>query len=269
MKIAISRPTRTLEEARSLFQMARAAGFAGVQAKPHQINLANQEPSKFHSIFGDYANMIAAGLIVYPIPEPETWLNMIEPTLLFASQFGAEEICIVSGVSRSDTSAGRFRGVAGVLNDIGSVAKTYGTHVSLHNHAGCLFESAEDLDRLCEHLDPSLCGLTFDTAHAAKGGMVDLGEHITRLASHITNLHLKDVANEGHFCPLGQGTLDLTGVLNAIEAIGYERWLVVDEETKGLSAEQACTISMEFLMANGVKPSAEQGVAADADKPRS
>jgi sugar phosphate isomerase/epimerase len=261
LKIAISRRTKTYEEARSLFQAAHAAGFAGVQAKPHQYDLAELKPKRFQSIFGDYAQMIGAGLIVYPSTEPEAWLKAIEPILHFASHIGAEEICIVSGVSRSDTSARRVRSIGKILHEIGSIAGTYGTHISLHNHAGCLFESAEDLDRVTEHLDPSVCGITFDTAHAAKGGMVDLGGNIKRLASHITNVHLKDLASEGHFCPLGQGTLDLTGALNALEAIHYNGWLVVDEETKGLSAEHACSISMEFLRAHGVLPGTEQGAA--------
>jgi sugar phosphate isomerase/epimerase len=250
MKIAISRPSKGPDEARALFDAARATGFAGVQIKPQQYDLVEHDPGQFREFFGEGADMARAGLVVYPGSEPETWRDRLQPIIHFAAGIGAEEICICAAVGRSDESTERYRSVAEVLHDIGRIARTHAVQVSLHNHAGCLFENAEDLDKLAEHLDPSLCGITFDTAHAAKGGMVDLGEHITRLANHITNVHLKDLAQEGHFCPLGQGTLELTGVLKALEGIGYKRWLVVDEETEGLSVEQACSISMEFIKAN-------------------
>lgn len=86
---------------------------------------------------------------------------------------------------------------------------------SLHNHVNGLFERDTNLERIAVHLDPARCGLTFDTAHATKGGIADLGAAIPKFARHIVNVHVKDLAADGSFCPLGHGTLNLESVFVA------------------------------------------------------
>lgn len=251
-RLAISRPSAGLEGAVELFTEAAAAGFAGVQAKPQQYDLAGGDAARFASLFGSRGGLVRAGLVVYPGGDPEAWSARLVPLLAFAGRIGAEELCVCASVGRGDASPARFARIAEVLNAIGAAGRPHRVRVSLHNHAGCLFETADDLARISAGLDPALCGLTFDTAHAAKGGMTDLATPLRRLAPWITNVHLKDLAADGSFCPLGRGTLDLAAALAVLREVGYAKWLVADEETKGLGHREACTIAMRFLADHGL-----------------
>ena len=157
---------------------------------------------------------------------------------------------MVAAVDRSDTSARRFRRAASVLRKTGEQARQQGTSISVHTHANCLFESIEDLEKLLGHLKPEECGLTLDTAHAAKAGIQDIASLVNHFRAHLNNVHLKDFSKNGSFCPLGLGTLDLNSVLDALHGIGYDEWLIVDEESRDFTTEEAYRISMDFLDAH-------------------
>ena len=146
-----------------------------------------------------------------------------------------------------------MRGVAGVLNELGRQAKEAGAIISLHNHSdGAIFETIDDIERLFAHIDPAYCGLTFDTAHAVKGGITDLVGALKRYRSFVNNIHLKDVTADGQFCPLGQGTIDLEPIIALLQEWDYQHWLIVDEETKGLTVQQAFDEAASYLRNNGL-----------------
>jgi sugar phosphate isomerase/epimerase len=253
MKTAITLRTKTHQDTMSLFRAANECGYDGVQAKPAQYEAAQLDPEKFRETFGDGAGLIRAGVLVYLEAEPvERWMEIVAPVIRFAGGVGAEEICLCSSLDRSDLSEARFQGAAEVMNAIGSEARPHSIGVSMHNHAGCMFQNADDLAKLTAHLDPALAGVTFDTAHAAMGGVDDLAGTIVRFADHIRALHLKDMTQPGQYCLVGRGSLDLAGVLEAMTRVGPRRWVMVDEESSGMSVEEACRLSMDFLQQHGV-----------------
>ncbi|MBW3635320.1 MAG: sugar phosphate isomerase/epimerase, partial [Armatimonadetes bacterium] len=108
-------------------------------------------------------------------------------------------------------------------------------------------ETEEDIARLLERIDPEICGLTLDTAHAAKAGIPHVERLAVRFQRHLLNVHLKDLSAEGQFCALGQGTLPLRPILDALTAINYDQWLIVDEETASLQTDEAFSVAAEFL----------------------
>lgn len=247
MKIGISRISGSPEEAHEVFAAAVRHGFEGVQMKPQQYNFCELNPEIFKETYGELASLARGGLIIYPGGNFETWPGKLERLIPFATGIGAEQICICSSVDRSDVSPERFQKIATVLTEIGEEARRQGTWISIHNHANCLFESEKDLAMLFEHLEPKMCGFTLDTAHAAKAGIKDIASLVHRFRDHLNNVHLKDSSDSGVFCPLGHGTIELDNVLKALDAIGYDEWLVVDEESRDFSTDEAYRISMDFL----------------------
>jgi inosose dehydratase len=247
MRIGISRFSNTPQESYELLEAARRYGFEGVQLKPSQYQEFVATPTEFQNCYGDLAALACGGLIVYPGGEPSEWHDKAKDILTFAGAINAEHICFCSGVYGTNASDEQVRAVADALMEIGAQANTQNLVISIHNHVDSLVESENDIARLLEIVDPDLCGLTLDTAHAAKAGIPHVEKLVTRFQQHLINVHLKDLGNDGEFCALGQGTLDIRPILRALADINYQQWLIVDEETKNKSTEETFRIASDYL----------------------
>jgi sugar phosphate isomerase/epimerase len=250
MRTGISRVSRTPEEAYEVLSAAQKYGFEGVQLKPSQYSEFIDAPASFEQRYGSLASLSCGGLIVYPGSNPSTWLEQAEPILSFASAINAEHICFCSGVYSTGATDEEVRNVAEALTAIGERARQQDLVISIHNHVGSLVETEEGIARLLEKLDPQICGLTLDTAHAAKAGIPQVERLAVRFQRHLLNVHLKDLDAHGKFCALGQGTLPLRPILDALTAVNYNQWLIVDEETAALQTDEAFSIAAEFLKQN-------------------
>lgn len=116
-----------------------------------------------------------------------------------------------------------------------------------HPHAGTYIETADEIDRLVGRLDGSLVGLCLDTGHFRYGGAAP-AQAVRDYASVLRHVHLKDcrssvlqsvaarradlsaALHDGVFCPLGAGDSDIAAVVAALRAVGYEGWLVVEQD---------------------------------------
>ena len=249
MRIGISRFSSTPEEAQEVFLAANRHGFDGVQVKPHQYNCCELDPGTFMSTYAEFVPLARAGLVAYPRGPIETWPGILDPIIPFAAGIGAEQICMCGGTNRSDVSREAFRRWTDVLIQIGTEARRQGTLISVHNHPKCLYETGADMDWIVDGLDPDVCGLTLDTACFAQAGEQHVASLVRRYYDYVTNVHLKDFSKDGVFCPLGQGILDLDSVIDALFEVGYDKWLIVDEESRGYTTDEAYHIDMEFLKA--------------------
>jgi inosose dehydratase len=119
-----------------------------------------------------------------------------------------------------------------------------GYEPAFHHHAATWVEAPREVDRLLDATDVSLC---LDTGHLLVGGG-DPVAAIERWARRILHVHLKDADMElfgqivadggtadeiwsrGVFQPLGGGALDLAGVMAGLKGIGYEGWIVVEQD---------------------------------------
>lgn len=249
MRTGISRPTKGLVEAREMLALARRHGFEGVQFKPNQYTglEGGLTRAAFDQAYGPLGLLARGGLIIYCPGNLELWKPRILPILDFAKAVGADQICVCASVRRPESGPAPHSGAAEILMEIGKLAQSGGLRLSLHNHAGSIFESREDILRMAELLDPAYCGLTMDTAHFAKAGELDLETLIPQISSHLLNVHLKDLDAEGRFCPLGRGRLNLSGVLRALRDCDYQEWLIVDEESIHVPVDEAFAISRKYL----------------------
>lgn len=254
MRIGISRPSHSPEQALEVFQSARDNGFEGVQLKPAQYDPYLDEPVAFTKNYGPLADLAVGGLIVYPGGDPAEWMGKLERVMPFARAVGAQHICVCACVYATGGSEEEVQIIADTLTAIGTAARAQGLVISIHNHVNSIVETEADILRLLARLDPAICGLTYDTAHAAKAGVQDLTGLLRQVQPHLLNVHLKDLDAEGKFCPLGHGELDLAPILSVLKKMDYQEWLIVDEESKTVSTPEAMRIAREFLRANGLSP---------------
>lgn len=119
-----------------------------------------------------------------------------------------------------------------------------GYEPTFHHHGASYVETPEEISELLARTDIGLC---LDTGHVVIGGGDPL-RAIEDWSSRINHVHLKDVRRsvidrviaeeggmldfwrEGAFCALGDGDLDVDGVLRGLRERGYAGWLVVEQD---------------------------------------
>lgn len=147
-----------------------------------------------------------------------------------------------------------------------------GFEPTFHHSTATYVEAPWEIERLLETTDVGLC---LDTGHL----LVSDGDPVAAVrdwGDRINHVHLKDarqrviddiVAEAGAleevwtrqaFCPLGEGDLDVDGVLDGLRAIDYTGWLVVEQDhvpdaatTPDQVAEQQIA-NRRFLRARGL-----------------
>ena len=128
-----------------------------------------------------------------------------------------------------------------------------GLRFAYHHHLGTVVERPEDLRSFLEHTRPSV-GLTFDTGHAALGGLNPM-EFIRSHPARIAHVHCKDVRSAvfkqlnddagsflegviaGMFTVPGDGDLDYGAVMRALADINYSGWIIVEAEQDPAKAD--------------------------------
>jgi inosose dehydratase len=131
------------------------------------------------------------------------------------------------------------------LQTLSELAAASGLRLALHPHVGTLVETAEDIDAVLARGEVDWC---LDTGHLTIGG-TDPVEFTAANAGRIVHVHLKDVDMElaervrsgelslvdatrrGLFRPLGDGDASIDAVVEQLDRHGYERWLVLEQDT--------------------------------------
>jgi inosose dehydratase len=124
------------------------------------------------------------------------------------------------------------------------VCRERGYEPTFHHHTATYIEAQWEIERLLELTDVGLC---LDTGHLLLGR----GDPVTAIrewAARINQVHLKDarlarleeivalaapveeIWRRRAFCALGEGDIDVAGVLDALGQIGYSGWLVVEQD---------------------------------------
>ncbi|UJP09928.1 sugar phosphate isomerase/epimerase [Microbacterium sp. KUDC0406] len=124
------------------------------------------------------------------------------------------------------------------------IVRAAGFEPTFHHHAGTYVESPDEIDAFLARCD---IDLTFDIGHLVLAGG-DPVDGARRWGDRINHLHLKDVDNTrvreilatgggmaevwsgGAFVPLGRGDVDVAGVMDHIAGIGFDGWVVVEQD---------------------------------------
>ena len=141
-----------------------------------------------------------------------------------------------------------------LLTEIGKRTADVGVALGYHNHMGTIGERPSDVDRILDAADHRYVGFELDIAHYHQGGG-DPVEAIRRHAGRLLFLHLKDVqaTPTGYrFVALGQGTVNVRGVVVALREIGFEGWAVIELDsvppsTPQRTPKQCAEISLKYM----------------------
>lgn len=122
-----------------------------------------------------------------------------------------------------------------------------GLRTVFHHHCAGWIETSEEVAMLMDRTDPDLLGLCFDTGHWAFGGG-DPVDGLRRWEERVWHVHFKDCdpavarrsreeswdyfesVRHGVFCELGDGGVDFEGVVEVLDALDYDDWIVVEQD---------------------------------------
>jgi inosose dehydratase len=180
---------------------------------------------------------------IYPeILEDE--LSRIETAARLAALHGAEHLVVGGGAVRATGIREEdYRLLGAGLERVVAIANGVGLTASYHPHLGTCVESPAQLAKAFEYTGINFCP---DTAHLEAGGG-DSADLISAYGDRIKYVHLKDYA-DGEFLPLGQGGLDFSRIMGALDGIGYDGWIAVELDAYDAGApKEAARISKRFL----------------------
>jgi inosose dehydratase len=139
------------------------------------------------------------------------------------------------------------------LRRLQDLAAELGLVCTLHPHVGTAIEDRDSVLRLLDSSDVLIC---LDTGHLVIGGMQP-SELLDKAADRVAHVHLKDVrlsvaatvaggdtsyigaVRAGLYAPLGGGDLDITGIVATLEAVGYQGWYVLEQDSALFEAPPA------------------------------
>jgi inosose dehydratase len=227
-------------------------GLAAMEAGPE--GLLPRDPAEVSKLMSGYGLSLVGGFVPAVLHEPalrEAELALVEDRARFLAAAGADVVVLAATtgsedyeeVAELDDSA--WRELFESLSSVEEICDRHGLTLALHHHYGTVIERDDQLRRFLEGCETGLC---LDTGHLAIGGG-DPVEIAGLAGERVTHVHLKDVdrdlagrvaarelsfkdgARLGAFRPLGEGDVDVAGVLGRLESAGYGGWYVLEQDT--------------------------------------
>lgn len=155
--------------------------------------------------------------------------------------------------------------IVGFVNEAAKILEGKGMKLNFHPHTGTPVETEEEIRSFMDAVDPAYVGFAPDIGQIQKGGADPL-KIVKDYVSVIKLVHFKDYCGKVEFdaeggeidqsgfacyCPLGQGVVDLRGVLDVLEdykAFDGPVMVELDGTSKmPMSAEAAVAINKEYM----------------------
>jgi len=188
--------------------------------------------------------------------------------LIFSYHLSAERVAWSGRANQPGvptlTDDGRARALA-LIHELAREAKALGRPLVYHPHTGTFVETASEVEWLMESTDADLVGLCLDVGHYLVGGG-DPVAAVRRYGSRIRHVHMKDVdplvlerlragaipdflaaLRMRIFTELGNGLLDVLGVVRELARVNYSGWLMSEQDTTWRPAAESAAISRAVL----------------------
>jgi inosose dehydratase len=259
-------PDRMLETVRDL-------GYTGIELGPP--GYFGDDPGSVSELLRSYDLELVGAFAPLRIDDEEGFradLAVLDRTIEILAATGARGPVVLAGAENDVrlAVAGRpeathqtgmkgddFRRAADRIQRAAARARDRGVAAAFHPETGTFIENPDEVGALLDATDPDVVSLAFDTGHTVVGGgdPVELAQ--TR-RDRIAHLHLKDVDpaalarvrtgeltveaawDAGLFCPFGEGAVDFSGVLAALQ--GFDGWAVVEQDRVAVQLDDLVSI---------------------------
>ncbi|MGO1050682.1 TIM barrel protein [Crossiella sp. CA198] len=212
------------------------------------------DPAKLRALLGGHRLSMIGGFLAVVLHEDSAEQSTVDEagrTAALLAATGAEVLVLAAATgldgyderpALTDTEWATLIRISGRIRDI---AARHGLRTVLHPHVGTHIERKAEVERFLADSDLELC---LDTGHLLIGG-TDPVELAREHAGRIGHVHLKDVRAEvaarvrdgelpyatavgqGLYVPLGDGDVDIAGIVRFLRDAGYQGWYVLEQDT--------------------------------------
>lgn len=209
------------------------------------------DPARVRALLDEHGLTLVGGFLPVVLHTDATDFAAAEAAIRTLAEAGAE--VVVLAARSVDGSYDRkvplddaeWRTLLGNLKRVRDLVGEHGLRPSLHPHVGTAIEDRSAVYRLLESSDIPLC---LDTGHLVIGGTDPL-ELLRSAAGRVDHVHLKDVrfpvaatvsagdtsyigaVRQVLYAPLGDGDLDIAGIVTTLEGAGYRGWYVLEQDS--------------------------------------
>jgi inosose dehydratase len=201
-----------------------------------------------------------------PLNAGYTWINVTDPALLKANvpdvirwgkvvkKYGGNFLALqVNSLKREgyDFQAHRANIISN-LNDCALALNDLGLGAGLHQHTGTAVETRDEVYAVMEAVNTRYMKFAPDVGQLQRGG-ADAAKVVKDFLSITEHMHVKDW-NGVSYCPLGQGKVDIAGIMDMIEASGKKPNLNVElDGSRPLTPLEAAQVTKTYLQKIGYK----------------
>ena len=214
-----------------------AGGFKGIQLRSNLIKEYGDKPAAIKDLLAKHKLTFVAfssgNVLIDPAREKET-IDMHTKHATFVKNAGGMFLQVTDErpkdrpITKDDwTRMGKL------LTEIGKRCNDLGVKLGYHNHMGNLGEKPEEVDAVLAASDPKAVTFELDIAHYTQGGG-DPVAAVKKYADRLGFLHFKDVVatptdkRPYKFVELGQGKVNVTGVVDALKSVGFRGWGIIE-----------------------------------------
>ncbi len=214
-----------------------AGGFKGIQLRSNLIQEYGDKPAAIKDLLAKHKLTFVAfssgNVLIDPAREKET-IDMHTKHATFVKNAGGLFLQVTDErpkdrpVTKDDwTRMGKL------LTEIGKRCNDLGVKLGYHNHMGNLGEKPEEVDAVLAASDPKAVTFELDIAHYTQGGG-DPVAAVKKYSDRLGFLHFKDVVatptdkRPYKFVELGQGKVNIPGVVDALKSVGFRGWGIVE-----------------------------------------
>jgi len=161
----------------------------------------------------------------------ESVANVVQSGKIIKKNGGTFAVLAPNGVKRESYNFGEYRvGIVSGLNDHAMALADLGLMSGLHQHTGTCIETRDEVYAVMESVNTRYVKFAPDVGQLQKGG-ADAAQVVKDFLPLVQHMHLKDYSGGeffGGYCPLGQGKVDLAGILNMLERAGNKLDVMVE-----------------------------------------
>jgi inosose dehydratase len=251
-------PDPALNEA--IFRDVSELGFAGLELFDWQINGLESQGLLAGFVEKHKLPLVASytGInLTDPAQRAQTIANAVSVGKIMKKYGGKTIVIGPSGRigGQNYNFAEHKQNIVTTLNELGKAITDIGLIAALHQHTGTAVETRDETYQTMEAVDTRYVKFGPDIGQLQKGG-VDPVEVVKHFLPVVHHMHFKDwdgLEGGAGYCPLGQGKVNLIGVLDLMEGRKIEGMIMVElDGARQLTPRDAAVIARDFLVKNGV-----------------